>query len=217
MRIMKRIISAFVLVVMILTFMSVSAKEDISITEKKAEVLSCLNILKGDEYGFRLNDVSTRLEAIIIFIRLTGNEKDALEKNLHHPFVDVPQWASPYVGYAYAIGITSGVDEKNFGTDEMLTVNQFLTFVLRTLGYSDKNGDFNIESAIDFAYSKNIITSDIDADKFNRSDITIILYDILGAKIKDTKMTFDKKLKALGVFSEDDEIKAAKIIAEAAF
>lgn len=213
---MKKLISAVILVTMIFSCAISFAKEDIQITEKKAEVLSCLNILKGDEHGFRLNDTSTRLEAIIIFIRLAGNEKNAIEGNLQHPFVDVPDWAGPYVGYAYAMGITKGVDQKNFGTDQNLTANQFLTFVLRTLGYDDKKGDFDVDNAVSFAYEKDIISSDIDEDNFNRSDIAIILYDILGAKIKDTNMTFDKKLIALGVFTQEEEIEAAKIIAEAA-
>ncbi len=214
---MKKFISAVIMVTMIFSCAISFAKEDIKVTEKKAEVLSCLNILKGDEHGFRLNDTSTRLEAIIIFIRLAGNEQNALERNLQHPFVDVPEWAGPYVGYAYAMGITKGVDDKNFGTDESLTANQFVTFVLRTLGYDDKSNDFNVDNAVLFAYENDVLLAEIDEQNFNRGDITIILYDILGAKIKDTNITFDKKLIALGVFTQQQETEAAKIVADAIY
>lgn len=211
---MKRYIAFFILVICLFNYTLSFAKEDISITEKKAEVLSCLNILKGDENGFRLNDKSNRLEAIVILIRLSGNEKDALLKNMHHPFVDVPDWASPYVGYAYALGLTNGVDKSHFGTNDLLSANHFVTFVLRNLGYLDKEGDFRVDDAVSFAYENHIITAEIDVENFERKDITSILYDALGAKIKNTNTTFDKKLKALGVFSDEEEKEAVKIIAD---
>lgn len=136
------------------------------------------------------------------------------EKNLHHPFTDVPDWAGAYAGYAFASGITSGVSETSFGTDEELTANQFITFVLRALGYNDLNGDFDVDGALEFARGRKIITSDVDADNFKRKDIVSVLYDVLGANVNNSDLTFAKRLKALGVFTDEDEIKATKIIAD---
>ncbi len=113
---MKKIISALLFTALIFT--SALGADGISYDAKKAEVLSQLNILKGDEDGFRLDSYPTRIEAVIIMLRLTGSEQTALEKNLHHPFSDVPDWAGAYAGYAYASSITSGVSENEFGTDE---------------------------------------------------------------------------------------------------
>lgn len=91
-KIMKKIISALLFTALIFT--SALGADGISYDGKKAEVLSQLNILKGDEDGFRLDSSPTRIEAVIIMLRLTGSEQTALEKNLHHPFSDVPDWAS---------------------------------------------------------------------------------------------------------------------------
>ncbi|UKI34979.1 MAG: S-layer homology domain-containing protein [Clostridiales bacterium] len=110
--------------------------------------MSQLNILKGDEDGFRLDSYPTRIEAVIIMLRLTGSEQTALEKKIFITrFSDVPDWAGAYAGYAYASSITSGVSENEFGTDEPLTADQFAAFALRALGYDDANGDFDVDSA----------------------------------------------------------------------
>ena len=208
---MKKIISALLFTALIFT--SALGADGISYDDKKAEVLSQLNILKGDEDGFRLDRSPTRIEAVIIMLRLTGSEQTALEKNLHHPFSDVPDWASAYAGYAYASSITSGVSENEFGTDEPLTAGQFAAFALRALGYDDANGDFDVDSALKFAYDKKIISAKVDEKDFKRRDTVSILYDILGAKLKNSDTTLAEKLKTLGVFTEQDEIEATKIIA----
>ena len=114
---------------------------------------------------------------------------------MHHPFVDVPDWASPYVGYAYALGLTNGVDKSHFGTNDLLSANHFVTFVLRNLGYLDKEGDFRVDDAVSFAYENHIITAEIDVENFERKDITSILYDALGAKIKNTNTTIYTLIK----------------------
>lgn len=211
---MKKIISFLIAACLIFTYQLSYAANDMLLCEKKAEVLRELNILKGDEHGFRLNENPTRIEAVIVMLRLEGNEGHAIEKNLHHPFADVPEWASPYAAYAYATALTSGVSENEFGTDEKLTANQFVSFVLRTLGYNDLKGDFSVDSAVDFATEQKIISSPIENGEFTRGDMVTVLYDVLGAKIKDSNTEFSKKLKALGVFTDEDEINATKIIAD---
>lgn len=62
------------------------------------------------------------------------------------PFTDVADWAKPYVGYAYANGLTAGVSQTRFGSESSVTAAQFLTFVLRALGY-ESGKDFSWDSA----------------------------------------------------------------------
>lgn len=212
---MKKIISALLFIALIFT--TPLAAEEISVYEKKAEVLSAINILKGDEDGFRLESSPTRIEAVIIMLRLTGSEQTALEKNLNHPFSDVPDWAGAYAGYAYAASITSGVSENEFGTDEPLTANQFAAFVLRALGYDDANGDFDVDSALKFAYDKKIISAKVNEKDFKRRDAVSVLYDVLGSKLKNSDITLAERLKSLGVFTDKDEIEATKVIASIYF
>ena len=77
---MKKIISALLFTALIFT--SALGADGISYDAKKAEVLSQLNILKGDEDGFRLDSYPTRIEAVIIMLRLTGSEQTALRSLL---------------------------------------------------------------------------------------------------------------------------------------
>lgn len=84
----------------------------------------------------------SRQVAITMLIRLLGKEQDALNGSWKHPFTDVDAWATPYVGYAYVNGLTTGISSTLFGGIDPATPTQYLTFLLRALGYSDKEGDF---------------------------------------------------------------------------
>lgn len=91
---------------------------------------------------YDLMAMPTRQVAITMLIRLLGKEQLALTGNWTHPFTDVDAWATPYVGYAYANGLTSGVSDTLFGGTDLTTPTQYLTFLLRALGYRDAEGDF---------------------------------------------------------------------------
>ena len=71
----------------------------------------------GTDLG--LDDAPTRTQALVMMLRLMGLEQDALAENSAPPFADVPadSWAAPYVGYAYAHGLTRGQSETLFGGD----------------------------------------------------------------------------------------------------
>lgn len=94
---------------------------------------------------FDLDRAPTRAEAVTILVRLLGAEEAALKKTIATPFTDVPAWAKPYVGYAYSKGYTNGVDAKHFGPNNTVSAAQFLTFLLRALGYKDGT-DFTWDS-----------------------------------------------------------------------
>ena len=46
--------------------------------EANADVLNTLGLFKGTENGYELDKPLTRMEALIMLIRLSGNELDAL-------------------------------------------------------------------------------------------------------------------------------------------
>lgn len=81
-----------------------------------------------------------------MLVRLLGKEDEALAGDWNTPFTDVADWAKPYVGYAYANGLTAGVSQTRFGSESSVTAAQFLTFVLRALGY-ESGKDFSWDSA----------------------------------------------------------------------
>ena len=127
-----------------------SSESNIGIAMNSANGLSQLRLFKGvgtfadGTVNFDLGRPATRVEALVMLIRLLGKEAEAEAGNWKHPFTDVPAWADKYVGYAYEKGLTKGSTATTFGTGNA-TAQMYLTFVLRALGYSDAaGGDFHM-------------------------------------------------------------------------
>ena len=106
-----------------------------------------------------LDKVPTRMQGLIMMIRLLGKEAEAEAlKNEESIFTDVPKWAVGYANYAFKSGLTKGIGNDLFGTDLELNANDFMTFMLRALGYDDSKGDFNYSHSINFANQIGMLT-----------------------------------------------------------
>jgi hypothetical protein len=90
---------------------------------------------------YDLDRAPSRNEAVTMLVRLLGKEEEALAGTWETPFTDLDDWVKPYVGYAYANGLTYGTSATTFGGAELVSATQYLTFVLRALGY-DSSKDF---------------------------------------------------------------------------
>lgn len=144
---MKRILAALLAVVMLaaVCFTVPAAAADAETAQQSAELLYNLGLFRGTGTNrdgspmFDLNRAPTRAEAIVMLVRLLGKENEASGKGWATPFKDVPAWAQPYVGYAYANGLTNGSDPAAglFGSNDNVTAGQYFTFLLRALGYRD--------------------------------------------------------------------------------
>ena len=84
---------------------------------------------------YALERTLSRQEAVTLLVRLLGAEEEAKNGSWYLPFADVDDWARPYVGYAYANGLTNGLSDTVFGGTQPVTAAQYLTFVLRAMGY----------------------------------------------------------------------------------
>ena len=148
---MRKWASCFLALVLLIS-LSLPALAAESEAQEAAQTLYDLGLFKGtgtDAAGkpvFDLNRAPTRAEAVTMLVRLLGKEDEALAGDWNTPFTDVADWAKPYVGYAYANGLTTGVSETSFGGNQAVTAAQFLTFVLRALGY-ESGKDFSWDSA----------------------------------------------------------------------
>jgi len=108
-----------------------------------AEALKTLNVLRGDSRGnLMLDRFAERVEGAAMLVRLLGAEEYALAFKPNHPFTDVPDWAAPYIGYLYQNSLTNGIGNNQFGSSHYIDEKSYLVFLLRALGYSEKNGDF---------------------------------------------------------------------------
>ena len=129
----------------------------------EAEILYELGLFRGtgvNEDGspvFALEQPATRMQGLIMLIRLLGEEEEALAYEGECPFTDVSGNSAKYAAYAYSKGYTGGTSATTFGNGPLKS-NAFLTFVLRALGYDDGAGDFTYSTAILLAEKLNLIT-----------------------------------------------------------
>ncbi|NLD87238.1 MAG: hypothetical protein GX633_03155, partial [Clostridiales bacterium] len=64
---------------------------------KYADALKAMGLFRGTNSGYELDRAATRVEAIVMLIRILGEENNALSFKGTHPFTDVPSWANCYV------------------------------------------------------------------------------------------------------------------------
>lgn len=119
--------------------------------------LKDMGLFNGNNEDFMLAKQPNRIEVAVMLVRLLGKEELALAQKYEHPFSDVPSWANDYVGYLYHIGMTNGISELNYGSYDLVNGYQYLTFMLRILGYDDAKGDFTWDNSIDYAFNKGLI------------------------------------------------------------
>ena len=138
---------------------------------------------------FELSRAPTRNEAVTMLVRLLGKETEAKSTTYQLPFKDVPDWAAPYVGYAYANGLAYGVGDGRFGGADTISATQYLTFVLRTLGYSSAT-DFSWDKAWELSDRLGITIGQYRSDTaFTRGDVAIVSRNALSAHLKGSTMT----------------------------
>lgn len=168
-----------------------SATDTTTVTVKttldRANALKELGLFMGTDNGFDLDRSPTRTEAVVMLLRMLGEEKIAQQSSYTSPFTDVPTWAAKSIAYAYNKGYTSGTGKTTFGANDLTTPAQFITFMLRALSYSDKSGDFVWSASIQKAETLGIVASGNYAANgaFNRGDCVDIIYSVLGANKKD--------------------------------
>lgn len=190
---MKRILSIFMAVVLTLMLLPMgcgAANGDEAFAA--AQALNAFGLFSGtgtDANGnpkYELDRQPTRQEAITMLVKLVGGAEESSKGGWQTPFTDVDDWAKNWVGYAYAKGLTAGTSATTFGANDKTTAAQFLTFVLKALGY-DANSDFRWDNAWPLAEQVGISKGEYNAQTtFTRGDMAIISYRALSAMMKGT-------------------------------
>lgn len=202
---MKKAISLFIMIIILLSLAPQAfASRNTQQEEVLAQHLKSLGVFRGvSDSEFDLGRAPTRVEALVMLIRLLGKEAEAQNGSYTHPFCDVPAWADGYVGYAYENGLTNGVSATEFGTEDA-NIQMYLTFSLRSLGYFEKYQDFSYDEPFSLAYQTGILPAMVDRENFLRADCVTISYVSLSAYIKNSETTLATKLIGDGVFTEAD-------------
>ncbi len=213
---MKKTMAILLITALLLTMTMPAYAANDTEAEIQASALKKLGLFKGvSDTDFDLDRAPSRVEAIIMLIRVLGKESEVLSGNWTHPFTDVASWADKYVGYAYEKGLSGGISASEFGTGNANS-DMYLTFVLRALGYNDKTGDFAWNEPDTLAKSVGILPENVDTANFLRADVVHISWAALEAGLKEESDTgagkLAENLMASGIFTPED-YRAAKQIA----
>ena len=210
---MRRSLSFIISLVLIccLTPTSFAASQE---STQSADALHDLGLFSGvgnnsdGSINYDLDRAPTRAEAVTMLVRLLGKEKEALGNEWTTPFTDVAEWAKPYVGYAYENKLTNGVgsDGKGgqlFGGSMTTSATQYLTFVLRALGY-DSTVDFQWDRAWELTDQLGITNGEYSGTTdFLRANIALVSESALSAKGKNTESTLLDTLVADGAVTSE--------------
>lgn len=186
-----------------------------------ASALKALSLFKGTNTGygegFDLEVAPTRVQALIMLIRLLGEEDEALACTSPAPFTDISAdyWGRPYIAYACEKGYTNGVENNQFAPDRAASEGMYVEFILRALGYSDTT-QTDISTAADRALLAGVLTAGecaaLRANDFLRADVAYLSWYALGAPLPDGILTLHEKLEAAGVFPAGAYARASALV-----
>lgn len=193
---MKKIIALIITLIIVCSLMPAASALDATEALNSARALNSLGLFKGvgmkndGSPDYALGRTPTRNDAVTMLVRLLGKEEEALAGEWEVPFTDVVEWAKPYVGYAYNNGLTGGISATEFGGDNDVTAAQYMTFVLRALGYSSET-DFQWNNPWDLALELGLrdekdYTTERENLNFVRGGVAIISYRALNVPHKVT-------------------------------
>lgn len=160
--------------------------------------------LTGYGQGFDLEAAPTRLQALIMFIRVLGEEEQALAWTGTTPFRDITPGtdAEKYVGYAYERGYTTGYSATEFRPAGAANAFQYTEFVLRAMGYSAST---SLADVFDRAINAGVLTAGeadmLRRDRFLRAELVYISYYALEAPLPNSGRTLADRLMDAGVFT----------------
>lgn len=174
-----------------------------------AAALKTLHLFQGSftgyGQGFDLEAAPTRLQALIMFIRVLGEEQQALAWTGTTPFTDIQRGsqAEKYVGYAYAMGYTNGYSATSFRPAGAVNAYQYTEFVLRAMGYSSA-ANTNLADTLTRARDCGVLTEGevamLQRDPFLRAELAYLSYYALEAVLPDGG-TLGERLEEKGVFT----------------
>ncbi len=184
--------------------LSVTSVAYASDTVDYADTLHRLGIIQGTDKGFEGKKTFTRAESAVVLVRLLGMESAVQNSQYEKKFTDVPyeHWAFKYIMYCYDNSITKGTGLDTFSPDMEIDAPQFVTLLLRLMGFNN----VTLDNAIDLAVEIQLLNSKTaqnlkDELSFKRADMFYILYRSLKTQMNDGTV-FANHLANEGVISQ---------------
>ena len=203
---MKKLTAALLTLILILSCAILPAAAYTDTQLNTADALYQLGLFLGTGSTYALDENLTREQGMVLLVRMLGKETTVLRNSYSHPFTDVPEWVSPYVGFAYENGITNGISATEFGSSLPMTDQMFLTLCLRAIGYSDITGssDYTYDDVWSFAAKQKLIPANRKDTDFTRGDTVVVFWTLLNLRVKGSTKTLARHLSDQGVFSLSD-------------
>lgn len=191
------LLCALVLTASAVPFAGAAAGESV----RAADTLATLGLVQGTADGdYALTAATTRAQAAVLLVRLAGAESAAKADPWFAGFTDLPAWCKDDVDYAAHQGWVTGITPVSFRPNAPISANTWCTFLLRMLGYSDADGDFEVSQAMRFAQRIGMASGSYDGD-LTRGDLFQLARDALSFPFKDSSETPASRLAASGTVS----------------
>ncbi len=175
--------------------------------EDAAERLYYLGLMSGvgmrdGRVNFALERPLTKLECLVMAIRLTGVETDVLENRHEHPFTDVPEWGAPYVGYFWAQGLLTCREDKCFAPDTEVSTAVFMKYMLNALGYSAGGNNYSQTETALIGQRIGICSEAVPA--ITRGDAALMMYRTLDTTVSGSDRLLSYTLVESGILNYQD-------------
>ena len=223
-KMLKPLTVLFIAFVIVCSLITAAAALNMTEVRAHADTLYSLGLFKGagtDKYGrpmYELSRTPNREEAVTMLVRLLGKEQEALDGNWEIPFTDVSDWAKPYVGYAYSNNLTSGVGETTFGGGTSVAANQYITFVLRAIGYSSTS-DFSWEAPWELASKIGLCEEgeygESNNANFKRANVVALSFNALAIPHKTTGECIGYQIYNAAIASEESYLDFKELMEKA--
>ena len=197
MKTIKRYIALAALILLVLSLCG--GAYAMSSARSAAEALNKLGLFNGvgtksdGSVDFDLSSEVSRETAATMLVRVLGKEREAENSSTACKFNDVSSWAKKNVAWANANGYMNGYSTTSFGGNDEITAQQYITMLLRVLGYQDSGSsvDFSYDSACSFAKSIGLTDGSYtnNNESFTRGDLAIVTYSAIYTNVKDSAHT----------------------------
>lgn len=180
---LKRIIGALLTLCMVVS-LSLSAYAD-KTTLEKAEELNGYGLFYGMDGGYELEGSVTRAQAAAMALRYVGAiTREYISASRTFSDITMEHWADGVIGKAVDLGIARGTTETTFEPEKLVTANEFITFLLRAIGYSD----VTLENCSELAIECGMLNTPYITESFTRGDMVDICHQTLSAVKPDGVM-----------------------------
>lgn len=185
-----------------------------------ADALKLLNLFQGSDTGYgsgyNLEQYPTRMQALVMFIRVLGEEEAALACTDPCPFTDIT-WGHSYAAYAYQKGYAVGYGDGRFGANNTVDATSYMEFLLRAMGYS-KAGVDDWSTALQRAADHGVITQgeleSLRTMPFHRAQVVYLSYRALETPLSGSSDLLSDKLIRSGVFTSSQLTKAQSLVSD---